>query len=134
MRRAATFTVRVSVVVPDSTNHSAVCLRSFRRFAHSQHAASAMSAPSQTLASSSSSTASSTSTTADSSAEGSESWRKSRIYTKTGDTGTTSLYNMQRKCKAEDFFQALGTVDEVNSQLGSVIEYKRTCKAVTGKR
>ena len=52
-------------------------------------------------------------------AEGAESWRKSKIYTRTGDTGNTSLYNMQRKCKAEDFFQALGTVDEVNSQLGS---------------
>jgi hypothetical protein len=48
-----------------------------------------------------------------------ESYKKSRIYTKTGDTGMTSLYNMQRKCKAEDYFQALGTVDEVNSQLGS---------------
>ena len=69
------------------------------------------------------STASSTASASLSSVEGSDGgWRKSRIYTKTGDTGTTSLYNMQRKCKAEDFFQALGTVDEVNSQLGSVTQ------------
>ena len=78
---------------------------------------SALAAPS------SSASSSPLASSANASAEGSsssEEYRKSRIYTRTGDTGTTSLYNMQRKCKAEDFFQALGTVDEVNSQLGSV--------------
>ena len=73
-----------------------------------------------TSTTSSTSTSSSTSTATGSGELDSDSYRKSRIYTKTGDTGTTSLYNMQRKCKADDFFQALGTVDEVNSQLGSV--------------
>ena len=52
-----------------------------------------------------------------------EAYRKSRIYTRTGDTGMTSLYNLERRCKAEDFFMALGTVDEVNSQLGVVREH-----------
>ena len=55
--------------------------------------------------------------------EEAESYRKSRIYTRTGDTGMTSLYNMQRRCKAEDFFMALGSVDEVNSLLGVVREH-----------
>jgi ATP:cob(I)alamin adenosyltransferase len=43
---------------------------------------------------------------------------KVKIYTKTGDKGTTQLYNMQRLPKNTDYFDALGDVDEVSSQLG----------------
>lgn len=46
-----------------------------------------------------------------------------KIYTKTGDQGTTTLYNMQRLPKNVDYFQALGDVDELNSHLGLVREY-----------
>jgi cob(I)alamin adenosyltransferase len=48
----------------------------------------------------------------------SDQYKKSSIYTRKGDDGLTSLYNMQRLCKAESYFQALGSVDELNSTLG----------------
>jgi cob(I)alamin adenosyltransferase len=43
---------------------------------------------------------------------------KSAIYTRTGDEGKTSLFNGDRMFKNEDFFEALGTVDEVSSWIG----------------
>jgi cob(I)alamin adenosyltransferase len=46
-----------------------------------------------------------------------------RIYTKTGDKGTASLYNGQRLPKDDDTFQALGDVDELNSAVGLAREY-----------
>ena len=53
----------------------------------------------------------------------SSSIKKSFIYTRTGDKGLTSLYNSVRLCKSEQFFNALGTVDELNSVLGIANEY-----------
>lgn len=50
-------------------------------------------------------------------------YKKSPIYTRTGDSGVTSLYNSQRVSKAEQYFQALGTVDELNCMLGIANEY-----------
>ena len=47
----------------------------------------------------------------------------SKIYTKTGDTGSASLYNLQRKPKNSSEFEALGTIDELNSHLGLAREY-----------
>lgn len=44
-----------------------------------------------------------------------------KIYTKTGDNGETSLYTGQRLSKADPFIEALGTVDECNSAIGSAI-------------
>lgn len=43
-----------------------------------------------------------------------------KIYTKTGDDGTTSLYNMRRAMKNTAHFAALGDIDELNSTLGVV--------------
>lgn len=44
--------------------------------------------------------------------------KKIRVYTKTGDKGTSSLFNMERRSKSDDHFQALGDVDELNAHVG----------------
>jgi cob(I)alamin adenosyltransferase len=41
-----------------------------------------------------------------------------KIYTKTGDDGSTSLFGGQRVLKSDLRIDAYGTVDELNSQLG----------------
>jgi cob(I)alamin adenosyltransferase len=49
--------------------------------------------------------------------------RHIKIYTKTGDKGTSLLFNMERIGKESDYFEALGDTDELNSQLGVAREY-----------
>ena len=44
-----------------------------------------------------------------------------KIYTKTGDTGTTSLASGRRVSKDELLIEAYGTVDELNSFIGLLI-------------
>ena len=44
-----------------------------------------------------------------------------RIYTKTGDDGTTSLGDMSRTSKNDPRLEAYATVDEANSSLGVVL-------------
>jgi cob(I)alamin adenosyltransferase len=46
-----------------------------------------------------------------------------RIYTKTGDAGTTSLGDMSRTSKNDPRIEAYATVDEANSQLGMVLAF-----------
>ena len=46
-----------------------------------------------------------------------------KIYTKTGDTGTTSLVGGTRVPKTHIRLEAYGTVDELNSNLGLLITY-----------
>jgi cob(I)alamin adenosyltransferase len=43
-----------------------------------------------------------------------------KIYTKTGDRGTSSLYNGTRKCKNDLIFKFLGDFDELNCNLAMV--------------
>jgi cob(I)alamin adenosyltransferase len=47
--------------------------------------------------------------------------RKFKIYTKTGDKGTTTLIGGQRCPKNDDIFDLLGDIDELNSYLGVVL-------------
>jgi len=47
-----------------------------------------------------------------------------KIYTKTGDTGTTSLFGGKRVPKDDLRIEAYGTVDELNSMLGVVRSLK----------
>lgn len=46
-----------------------------------------------------------------------------KIYTKTGDKGETSLFTGQRVPKNDPFIEALGSVDECNSALGTAIAF-----------
>lgn len=46
-----------------------------------------------------------------------------KIYTKTGDGGSTSLYNGSRVSKASDKIKLLGRLDEVNSYLGVALQF-----------
>lgn len=59
-----------------------------------------------------------------------------KIYTKTGDDGSSSLYSGDRAAKDSLTFQALGDVDEVNSIVGVAREYAKqlepglSCQAI----
>lgn len=46
-----------------------------------------------------------------------------KIYTRTGDNGTTSLFSGGRVAKNDPIIEALGTVDEANSSLGMAISF-----------
>lgn len=47
-----------------------------------------------------------------------------KIYTKTGDAGTTSLFGGKRVSKAELRVEAYGTVDELNAHMGLLRDQK----------
>jgi cob(I)alamin adenosyltransferase len=47
-----------------------------------------------------------------------------KIYTKTGDDGTTSLANGTRTGKIHPRVYAIGAVDEANSAIGMCVEYR----------
>lgn len=49
--------------------------------------------------------------------------KKSSLYTRTGDDGTTALVGGKRVSKASLKLESYGTVDELNSQLGLLLTY-----------
>ena len=46
--------------------------------------------------------------------------RLTKIYTKTGDDGYTSLADGSRPTKYDDIMEAIGAVDEANSAIGMI--------------
>lgn len=52
--------------------------------------------------------------------------KHTRIYTRTGDDGTTGLYSGARVRKDDPRIEAYGTVDELNSAIGLALAYARS--------
>lgn len=52
-----------------------------------------------------------------------------KIYTKTGDSGKTSLFGGQRVSKSDLRIEAYGTIDELNSVIGVVVSENQKYKA-----
>ncbi|MFZ9036093.1 MAG: cob(I)yrinic acid a,c-diamide adenosyltransferase [Francisellaceae bacterium] len=48
-------------------------------------------------------------------------YRLSKIYTRTGDDGTTALSDNKRILKSDDVIELIGTLDELNAAIGLIL-------------
>lgn len=56
-----------------------------------------------------------------------------KIYTKTGDDGTTGLFNGERVHKYHERVEAYGTIDELNSIIGIVVTFLKQSSILSDK-
>ena len=56
-----------------------------------------------------------------------------KIYTKSGDKGTSSLYTGDRLNKNHEIFESLGSIDELNAHLGLAREHSLSIKDLPSK-
>ncbi|AMO57933.1 ATP--cobalamin adenosyltransferase [Endozoicomonas montiporae] len=60
-----------------------------------------------------------------------QNYRLTRIYTRTGDKGTSRLGDGQALSKSDARFEAIGTVDELNSWMGMLLNGLRASQDVS---
>ena len=56
-----------------------------------------------------------------------------RIYTRTGDDGTTGLGDGTRVAKDSARVTAYGTVDEANSSIGVLLAHEESTSTISGR-
>ena len=61
-------------------------------------------------------------------------YRLTRIYTRTGDKGTSRLGDGQELSKSDLRFEAIGTVDELNSWMGMLLNSARPSSLLTSEQ